>query len=97
MDTKAIRVIHKIGTVYGRQWGGYLLPTEILILNEIGAVWSDSSEYKIQMCKEEKAKGICNPTWIYFDIKRNSPLENYIEEHSLWKQLLPYERKRKSK
>jgi hypothetical protein len=64
--------IKKCSWEYRQTWCGYLLPKEILALNDFGV---HLHERDIEIAKDWKRNGIGGGRWIYFTIDKNSKVE----------------------
>jgi hypothetical protein len=62
--------LHKISKIRPNFWTGYLTPVEILLLIENGIIPTENQIYKIDICKEEKKKGISGGIWFYFHLSK---------------------------
>ncbi len=51
---------------HGNTWGGYLQPAEILTLIDAGYSPCVPNGWEIERAREDKERGICNPSWFYF-------------------------------
>ncbi len=56
--------IRKCSHQYKRNWGGYLLPEEILALRDIGAI---TEKHYIDIAIDRKQNGRCTGSWTYFN------------------------------
>jgi hypothetical protein len=62
--------IHKIKKHDGRVWCGYLTPCEIRALVRVGVIFRYSHEDTVRRIDSEIKKGLCSPTWFYFQLSK---------------------------
>jgi hypothetical protein len=60
--------VRKCSHQYERNWGGYLLPKEILALRDLGV--SIAQNY-IDVAVDWKQNGVSGGRWTYFDLNDN--------------------------
>jgi hypothetical protein len=62
-----LNAIHKSQHQYKRTWAGYLLPKEILALNDVGVACNKND---IEIAIFWKRTGRCAGRWFYFDANK---------------------------
>ena len=66
MIPKIMKIVKKCKVSNYPQWGGYLQPSEILALIELGVKVDKFNQYQIDRAKQKKTEGKSNPEWFYF-------------------------------
>jgi len=60
------RAERKVKHRSGREWCGYLTPSEVVALVADGATLVNNHKGELQYLQSEIARGISNPRWTYF-------------------------------
>ena len=72
------RLFKKIKRYDSNSYGGQFTPTEIFYLIDLGAQFSQDSNW----IKEHKDKGDSSPHWFYFQASKK------LREHSMWEKVI---------
>ncbi len=76
MSTLDIRpeTVKKIIHMHGRQWGGYLTPSEIVLLYQMGARSDGGTFNNLDYAKKRVKEGNSAPYWFYFTLSEKTKL-----------------------
>jgi|GEM_PF-2649712 len=73
--------IKKIVHMEGRQFGGYLTPSEIIAISKIGARSDGGSTFNsLDYAKQRVKQGNSRPYWFYFNVTDKSELRKKIDD-----------------
>jgi hypothetical protein len=71
MENKVLKnAFNKIQHHYKKIYCASLTACELLELIKIGCWLIPTCAYKLELAKDQKAKGDCNPRWYYFHIPK---------------------------
>ncbi len=70
-------IAKKLAHQYGRYWYGYLSPTEILLIADVGAM---IRAIEIRVAQERIRDGVSDGTHIGFNVRDNSILWNILNK-----------------